>query len=184
MADPYPSPPLPNTRCSGLGVVPKKDGGWGTICDLSFQPGSSINDYIDPLRYCSIDSAIAILNTLGPGTLMGKMDLKNAFRLLPARHEDWYLLAIQWQGHWYLDKCLLFSLHSYPALFNRLAEALVWILQHSYGVGHIIHYLEDFFTAGPPHTNTCTHNMFLMANLCACVNAPLNHERRRALPPL
>ena len=181
MADPYPSPPLPNTRCSGLGFVPKKDGGWRTICDLSSLPGSSNNDYIDPLRfslrYCSIDSAIAILNTLGPGALMGKMDLKNAFRLPPVRREDWHLLAIQWQGHWYLDKCLPFGLRSSPALFNQLAEALVWILQHSYGVHHIIHYLDDFLTAGPPHTDTCAHNMSLMANLCSRVNAPLKHEK-------
>lgn len=79
MAGPYPSPPLTNVRCSGLGVVPKKDGVWRTMYDLS---SSSINDFIDlasySLHYCSIDSAAAILNKVGPGALMGKMDLKNA----------------------------------------------------------------------------------------------------------
>ena len=63
MAGPYPAPPLPNTRCSGLGVVPKKDDGWRTICDLSSPACSSINNFIDPqqysLRYCTIDSAAA-----------------------------------------------------------------------------------------------------------------------------
>ena len=32
---PFDSPPLPNLRCSGLGIVPKHDGGWRTIYHLS-----------------------------------------------------------------------------------------------------------------------------------------------------
>ena len=46
--------------------------------------GSSINDYIDPesfsLTYCSVDDAYAMVNSLGTGALMSKIDLKNAFR--------------------------------------------------------------------------------------------------------
>ena len=147
MAGSYSAPPLPNTRCSGLGVVPKKDGGWRTICDLSSPPGSSINDFIDPqrysLRYCTIDSAIAILNAIGPGALIGKFDLQNSFRIMPVRKEDWHLLAIHWEGQWYLDKCLPFGLRSSPALFNQLAETLVWALRHNHGVTHIINYLAS-----------------------------------------
>jgi len=181
MAGPYATPPLPNLRCSGLGVVPKKDGGWRTICDLSSPPGNSINDFIDPhrysLRYCTIDTATAILNTLGAGALMGKLDLKNAFRIMPVRREDWHLLAIHWEGRWYLDKCLPFGLRSSPALFNQLAEALVWILRTNYGIPHIIHYLDDFFTAGPPHTAVCGENMRLMMQVCARINAPVKQEK-------
>ena len=132
MAGPYSLPPLPNLRCSGLGVVPKKDGGWRVIYHLSAPHGSSINDYIDPARfslhYCTIDAAITILNNLGPGSLMGKMDLKNAFRLMPVRKEDLHLLGIHWQGQWYVDKCLPFGLRSSPELFNMLADALQWIM--------------------------------------------------------
>ena len=154
MAGPYTALPLPDLRCSGLGVVPKKDGGWRTICDLSSPPGASINDFIDPqrysLRYCTIDAAVAILNTIGPGALMGKIDLKNAFRIMPVRRKDWHLLAIHWQGLWYLDKCLPFGLRSSPALFTQVAEALVWIPRNKYGVTHLIHYLDDFFHGWPP----------------------------------
>ena len=61
MAGPYTRPPYPNLRRSGLGVVPKKDGGWGLIYHL-LAPGSNINDYINPecysLKYCTIDNAI------------------------------------------------------------------------------------------------------------------------------
>ena len=74
---------FPDVRCSGLGLVPKHDGGWHTIYHLSAPHGSSINDYINPddytLSYCSVDDAYAILNLLGTGALMSKVDLKNVF---------------------------------------------------------------------------------------------------------
>ena len=78
---PFKTPPLPNFHCSGLGLVPKHDGGWHAIYHLSAPYGSSINDLIDPdaytLSYCSVDDAFAIVSALGKGTLMAKIDLKN-----------------------------------------------------------------------------------------------------------
>jgi len=108
---------------------------------------------------------------------MGKLDLKNAFRIMPVCREDWHLLAIHWEGRWYLDNFLPFGLRSSPALFNQLAEALVWILRPNYGIPHIIHYLDDFFTAGPPHTAVCGENMRLMMQVCARINAPVKQEK-------
>lgn len=181
MAGPYPYPPLPNLRCSGLGVVPKKDGSWRLIYHLSAPHGSSINDFIDPesysLSYCTIDDAIAIVTKLGPGTLMGKIDLKNAFRLCPVSKEDWPLLGIYWRGNYYIDKCLPFGLRSAPYLFNLLASGLEWILIHNYGLEWLLHYLDDLFTAGPPGTNICHRNMRCMLSLCSHVNAPVKPEK-------
>jgi len=129
------------------------------------------------LHYCTIDAAIDILNTLGPRSLMGKIDLKNAFRLIPVRREDWHLLGIHWQNKWYVDKCLSFGLRSSPALFNQLASAIEWILQRNYGINHLIHYLDDFFTARPPDSPTCSHNMATMNLLCNLLNTPTKPEK-------
>ena len=149
---PFDTPPLPDFRCSGLGLVPKHDGGWRTIYHLSAPHGNSINDYINPedytLSYCSVDDAYAILNLLGTGALMSKIDLKNAFRLIPVHPNDWNLLGICWRNKFYIDTCLPFGLHSAPFLFNQLSVAIHWILQHKYSVCHLLHYLDDFFTAG------------------------------------
>ena len=43
---PFDDPPLPNLRCSGLGAIPKHDGGWWIIYHLSAPPGLSINDLL------------------------------------------------------------------------------------------------------------------------------------------
>ena len=170
-------PPPPNFRTSGLGLVPKHDGGWRIIYHLSAPFAQSINDFIDPelysLSYCTIDDAYAILNNLGPGALMSKIDLKNAFRLIPVRPEDWNLLGICWRQQFFIDTCLPFGLRSAPYLFNQLSIAIHWILHHSYGVQHLLHYLDDFFTAGPATSPVCAQNLQSMFTLCEKINAPI-----------
>jgi len=174
---PFDQPPLPNFRTSGLGLVPKHDGGWRIIYHLSAPFAHSINDYIDPLAYslsyCTMDDAFTILNTLGPGALMSKIDLKNAFCLIPIRPDDWNLLGISWRHKYFIDTCLPFGLRSPPYLFNQLPIAIHWILQHSYGVQHLLHYLDDFFTAGTAASQECAHNLDSMLSLCNNINAPI-----------
>ena len=83
---------MENFRTSGLSAVPKHDGGWHIIYHLSAPDGLSITDFIDPfsysLKYYSIDDAYAIINKLGPGALLSKIDLKDAFRLIPIQSSD------------------------------------------------------------------------------------------------
>ena len=178
---PFNAPPLPNLRCSGLGIVPKHDGGWRTIYHLSAPVGFSIHDFIDPsaytLNYCTVDDAYSIVNKLGPGTLLSKIDLKNAFRLIPVRPADWNLLGIFWRGNYYVDTCLLFGLRSAPSIFNHLASAIHWILQYNYSVRYLLHYLDDFLTAGPPGSPECQQNLDSMLQLCHRINAPIKLEK-------
>ena len=172
---PFRTPPLPNFCCSGLGLVPKHDGGWCAIYHLSVPYGSSINDSINlqdyTLSYCSVDNPFAIVCVLGRGTLMAKIDLKNVLRLIPVRPQDWNLLGIKWRDQFYIDTCLPFGLRSAPFLFNQLADAIHWSLQHNHGV--LLHYLDDFFTAGSPGSTECSNNLQAMLSLCTTINAPV-----------
>ena len=104
---------------------------------------------------------------------MSKIDLKNAFRLIPVRPEDWNLLGICWRNRFFVDTCLPFGLRSAPHLFNQLSIAIHWVLQHSYGVHHLLHYLDDFFTAGPANSSQCSENLQSMFTLCSNINAPI-----------
>ena len=178
---PFISQPLPNFCSSGLGLIPKHDGGWRIIYHLSAPRGSSINDYIDSslysLSYCSIDDAYRIINKLGPGALLSKIDLKDAFHLIPVRPADWNLQGIHWKQNFYIDTCLPFGLRSAPYLFNRFSDALHWILQHNYGVEHLLHYLDDFFTAGSANSDTCDRNLHTMLTLCETLNAPIKPSK-------
>ena len=103
---PFQHPPLPNFRTSGLGLVPKHNGGW-TIY-LHHHTYISINDFIDPddfsLSYCTIDDAYDFINQMGPRTLLSKIDLKDAFRLIPAHPSQWNLLGICCKTRFYVDQ--------------------------------------------------------------------------------
>lgn len=103
-----------------LGVVPKKDGTWHIIMDLSFPQGSSINDYISKedftLHYATFDQGLTLVARHGKNALMAKLDIKHAFRLCPVRLEDRELLGIHWQGNFYIDLRLPFGLRSSPYL--------------------------------------------------------------------
>ena len=68
-------------------------------------------------------------------------------------------------------------MRSAPLLFNQLADAIHWILQQQYGVRHLLHYLDDFFTAGPANSNVCHQNLSQMLSLCDRISAPIKTEK-------
>ncbi len=177
MAGPYNSPRLPNLRCLGVGLVPKKDGLWRVIYHLSAPMGDSINDYIDAenfsLSYCSI----SMVKRLGRGALMRKIDIRSAFRLCPVCPQDWELLWLTWRGKFYIDKCLPFGLRSAAYLFNQVAEALEWIMKYDHGVDNPIHYLDDFFTAADPDLNTCFVFLSTLQEVCSELGVPVKPEK-------
>ena len=129
--------------------------------------GSSVNDSIDPdtftLSYCSIDGTFAIVSALENGTLMARIDLRNAFCLIPIQPKDWNLLGFQWSNQFYIDTCLPFGLRSVPFLFNQFANVIHWFLKHNHGVCHLLHYLDNL-TAGSPGSV----EWLITSKPCAC----------------
>ena len=109
--------------------------------------------------------------------MLSKIDLKDAFRLIPVRPADWNLLGIYWKHNFYIDTCLPFGLRSATYLFNRLSSALHWILQHNYGVEYLLHYLDDFFTAEPADSDECEQNLNFMLTLCRKLNVPIKPSK-------
>ena len=99
---------------------------WRLIVDLSHPEGFSINDgipsHLCSLSYITVDDAIQEILQTGPGTLLAKVDIKNAFRLLPVYSADRCLLGMKWKNMVYIDTYYLpFGLRSAPRLFNILA---------------------------------------------------------------
>ena len=111
IAGPFVTPPLPHFIMSPLGVVPKKDPGqFRIIHDLSFPRNSSVNSTIDPsfthVTHELLDDCVNVLLKPGPGSLIAKADIKNAFRIIPIDPKDYRLLGFQWQGRFFYDKVL------------------------------------------------------------------------------
>ena len=133
---------------SPLGLVPKHDGGWRRIHDLSWPPGQGLNQGIpdswSAIEYMTIDAIYEQVAQAGLGCTIIKRDIKDAFRIVPVAEDNQHLLAFQWNDFTYVECCLPFGLATAPFLFNLFAEALHWILQCLLPAFYINHYLDDF----------------------------------------
>ncbi len=124
---------LPQSKCqiSPFGVIPKRyqPGKWRLIIDLSSPEDASVNDGIDA-RLCSLDyptvhDAAKIVRELGKGALLVKLDLKNAYRVVPVNPQDHPLLAMKWDDEVLIDGALPFGLRSAPKIFTAVADTLM-----------------------------------------------------------
>lgn len=113
----------------------------------------------------------------GKGALMGKIDIKNAYRIIPIHPEDQYLLGMKWRDQYYIDLALPFGLRSAPCIFNNLAELFKWILQNNYNVQQLLHYLDDFFTIGPAGADTCSTYLHAIEQAAIDTGIPLAPEK-------
>ena len=131
-------------------MIPKKDGGWRLILDLSFPFGHSVNDGINKddftLIYSKESDAISLIINAGRVALMGKVDIKSANRIISVHPSDRHLLGMFWQGDYYPNLALPFGLRSAPAIFKSLADLLHWCLVNSWNVLDLLHYIDDYFT--------------------------------------
>ena len=142
---------------SPVGLVPKsrQPGKFRLIVDLSSPEHSSVNDGISEdlcsIKYASVDDAVAIIQSLGRNTELAKLDLKDAYRIVPVHPQDYHLLGISWKGKTYIDRALPFGLRSAPKLFSAVSDLIAWVL-HQHGITYQLHYLDDFLFLGPPLT--------------------------------
>ena len=179
--------PLPehlaiHCHASPIGLIPKphQPGKWRLIVDLSAPWGNSVNDAISSsvchMHYSSVLDAVDMIRLLGPGALLAKMDLHQAYRNLPVHADDHPLLAIRWGQHTYVDTALPFGLRSAPKIFSALADTLAWVLADN-GVDRQLHYLDDFLFIGPPKRDTCAASLQIALQVCSRLGMPVSHHK-------
>ena len=159
MVGPLPSSTARAVHCSPVSLVPKSrgTGHWRMIVDLSSPLARSVNAGIQPdlctLRYSSVYDIVQFISYLGCGTPLIKVDLKNAYRMVPIHPADRWLFGLRWSGQQvYVDQALSFGLRSAPNLFSAVADAIGWALCQS-GIPLFIHYLDDFLFFVHPSTS-------------------------------
>ena len=176
------SPAAKACHVSPFGVIQKrpKPGKWRLIIDLSTSSGRSINNGIEKelcsLSYVSVDHVVNCVLRFGPGALLAKVDIKQAYRNVPVHPDDRHLLCMRWKQELLMDKVLPFGLRSAPIIFSAIADDLQWIIQQK-GVNHLFHYLDDFITIGPPQSQTCHHNLGVITSTCQQLGVPIEPDK-------
>ena len=149
---PYISPPC-ELVISPLYVIPKsRPGKFRLIHDLSRPKGLSVNDHIDSscknVSYCSVLDVAAHLLTshkhFGNRSFLAKVDLKDAYRCVPIRKEDWKYLGMSFEDKYLIDTCLPMGLASSCKIFQSISDALAWMFKVENNSCDIFNYLDDF----------------------------------------
>ena len=122
--------PFEAQECSGVvtssvGVVPKSTPGKFRVIIHLFRPeGASVNDQLlrelTHVVYSSIEDASLAMHAFGPGAQLAKIDIRDAYRIIPVHPEEWPFLALSWWDRLYVDCQLTFGLASAPAIFVQL----------------------------------------------------------------
>ena len=168
----------PIVQASAIGVIPKKHklGKWRLIVDLSAPANWSVNDSIEKelcsVSYISIDTIVKQINLQGRGTQLAKLDVKQAYRMVPVHPMDRLLLAMKWRGKTFIDKALPFGLRAAPLIFTAIADALQFMME-ARGANPVFHYLDDFVTLGEPGSRQCSSNFHIMQQTCHDAEVPV-----------
>lgn len=146
------------------------------IVNLSAPEESSINDGIHEqfcsLTYIKVDDVIEQVLRLGPGSMLAKMDVESAYRIVPVHPDDRPLLGMRWKDKLYIDLMLPFGLRSAPKIFNSIANALEWVVKQ-WGAKLTFHYLDDFIVIGAPMTKECANSLQILLDTCAELGIPV-----------
>ena len=126
------------------------------------------------MAYSSTEDEALLMHALGPGAQLAKIDIREAYRMVPLCPSERPFLAVARRGEVYVDCQLPFGLASVPVMFS--AEALEWILRQR-GVRGVLHYLDDFLFLGAPNTSECARALTITIATCAELGVPLAQEK-------
>ena len=182
VAGPFDSQPIPTLRVSPLGLVPKREPGeYRLIHHLSFPSGDSVNDFIDPdlcsVQYTSFDEAVHLVQDLGRACLLGKSDIKSAFRLLPVSPQFFDQLGFKFDGKFYFDKAMPFGCSIACKTFESFSTFLEFVVARQASAGKLLHYLDDFLFGGKSGTNQCAHIMSLFQEKMKLLGVPIADKK-------
>ena len=152
---------------SQLFLVPKKEGGMRPVINLK-----CLNSFVRPVHF-KMEGIHLLKDTLKPGDWMTKVDLKDAYFMIPIASNHRRLLRFQWKGKTYQFNCLPFGLSSAPWVFTKTTRPVVAILR-SIGLRVII-YIDDILIMADTPTMAREHTaglIFLLENLGFIINYP------------
>ena len=178
---PFSPTEFPQVYINRFGVIPKSQPGkWRITTHLSYPPGASVNDGISQelasLSYITVDQVSSQIMQLGRGSLMAKVDIQSAYRLIPVHPADRQVLGVLWKDKLYVDVMLPLGVRSAPKIFTAAADAIEWCVRQR-DVSYPEHYLDDFITCSPPSSSVCGRNLGILAEECKQLGATLAEEK-------
>ena len=178
-------PPFTDSVVSPIKAIPKKEctvptGEFRLVHNLSrgsdefYSVNGCISEEDSSVHYSNIEDAIRMIQRMGRGCRLSKIDIKSAYRLLCVKKELWRTMMYKWDGKYYFETRLPFGLRSAPCIFEMFSSMLHWILVDRAEVVDLVHYLDDFLVGGRPHSEECLERTELVLALFNLLGVPVN----------
>jgi hypothetical protein len=177
---PFSRPPIADLMISPACTIPKPNSDKvRMIFNLSHPPGHSVNDNIKEesrsVRYCSVaEVARWLLHNDPEGDMfLAKVDLTDAYRMVPVKKEEWRFLGMRVGADIYIDRCLPMGAASSCQIFQRISDGIAWMATtHSPVRCKIFNYLDDFLIMANSQA-ACTQALDSFAMICRHVGITL-----------
>lgn len=156
---------MENGFVSQLFAVPKKDGAIRPIINLK-----ALNRFVDTVHF-KMEGIHMLKDMMRPGDFLTKVDLKDAYFMIPIHAEHRKFLRFAWQSKTYQFNCLPFGLSSAPWVFTKTSRAIILTLR-TLGLRVII-YIDDILIMAESEQMSKEHTtglIFLLENLGFVIN--------------
>lgn len=100
--------------------------------------------------------------------------MEAAYHNIAVNLSNRFLMGMIWRGKYFVDLALPFGLRSAPYIFNSVADMVEWILLNTHHLSDLMHYLDDFITAGPPDSAQCSLKLHTSISVCKKLGLPLS----------
>ena len=178
-AGPFMTLPSADFRSNSLMAIEQKDK-VRPVLNMSYPKEGSFNSNIDRdmLRKVRMSSAKKFGQSLlrvGRGAIMSKMDMRDAYKMVPARTQDLRLQGFQWMGAYFYETQQIFGATTAVANFDIMAATVQNVSMAQCDIPkHMIHRtLDDVACVAPPTTNWCQQFTATYKRVCSNANIKL-----------
>ena len=127
------------------------------------------------VKYATIDKAIQLIKA-GQGCFMAKTYIKNAFRIIPIRPEDYGLLGKQWRDFYYYDRSLPMGCSLSCLTFETFSTTVEWTAHSKLNISYLLHLLDNFLLIAPSR-QLCEMQLDLFLSLCSYLSISMTPEK-------
>ena len=179
VAGPFDTPPVQGFRTNPLGVV-VRNGKVRPILNMSGPIGRSFNDNVNVKKLERLHMGTAkqfgqLVLKAGKGALFSKFDIQDAYKLIPARREDYRLQGFEWLGKYFVETRMSFGGKPSPQNFDSLAKTkdLIVCLKSGMPRSNVTRALDDSPCIASSDSGLVKKFTEEMKKLCEETNIPL-----------
>jgi len=179
---PFFTPPFKDFRSNTLMAV-ERGGKIRPVINMSGPYGSSFNSNIDKIKLEKVRMSTAKafsykVRAAGKGAVMSKFDLKDAFKLIPAKPEDFRLQGFSWLGAFFVETQMIFGAIPSVSNFDRLGNTIVELTKTVSGLKSldVCRTLDDIPVVSSCDSGKTEIFSEQLVNVCSFLKVPLAED--------